>query len=403
MQGSLQTVFDFITNWYLKKFMPTGLAASDYTITNPLTKALLFSPLRAAGGLGLPCYELIYFRRRALFPNMMVHANKYPWILESNNYCNVMQLEFNPTSVVVEEEEEEDEESAPSGASTYDQLQLYWAEYGRVMYYPEGSVTDWEQRRVRYVTGAKWRNTSFLRYPPEQRHHKLENETFRHFLAVTACFAPGLSIPAHCTGIALPRRDLISASTKQSDVLDHVLHCSSCSGKALVFKHNNVNHALARTFAHFGIPYTQEPKGLPKRNVNEYHKLRGKDGPDGICQSLDGITVVEIHCTHQRYYHKEAEKAKYCSIGASRAIKKCNYATFSSDYPGINCEVFSVSSGGVIHKDTLKWVQTKMAPLASLNQGVGLMKMLTTEVAFAVAKASGSVLQLVKLQKNSLR
>ena len=332
---------------------------------------------------------------------MMVHADKYPWLNRYGSYCANVNLEFNPRDVAVDRDE--GEEDPDDTGSTYDLLQKYWSEYGRVKYYPEGGVPDWDRRRNRYVTGAKWRDTRFLRQPPEARHHKIENETFRHYLATVACFAPGLSIPSHCTGIALPQRDQITASTKQSDVLDHVLHCASCSGRALVYRHDSMNHCLSRAFTKFGIPISREPKGLPKRNVNEYHKQRGKDGPDAITNGLEGLTAVEIHCTHQRFFHRETDYTKYCSVGASRSLKKVDYATFSKDYPGIHCEVFSVSAGGVIHNDTLKWLKSSIAPMASLNQGIGFMKMLKTEVTFAAAKSQGNVLQLVKLQKHSVR
>ena len=86
----------------------------------------------------------------------------------------------------------------------------------------------------------------------------------------------------------------------------------------------------------------------------------------------------------------------------ARSKKKSDYRNWCADYPTIDWEVFSVSSGGVMHKDTLKWVKEKVAPIASFDQGIGLIRMLKTEVSLAVAKAVGQVLQLAKERKRSV-
>ena len=179
------------------------------------------------------------------------------------------------------------------------------------------------------------------------------------------------------------------------------MHCSSCAAKGLTARHDSINHAIARTFTAYGIAYTKEPRQLPRKNVSEYHKIRSKDGPDGLLNAFDGITVVEIHCSHTRLYHSpNSDQRQYDQVGCARALKKHNYKDYANDYPGIKWTIMSVSSGGVIHPASLEWVKKQVLPLASFRQGQGLMRMLKNEVALAVAKGTGMLFKLAKLQKN---
>ena len=84
--------------------------------------------------------------------------------------------------------------------------------------------------------------------------------------------------------------------------------------------------------------------------------------------------------------------------------KKYNDADFLESYPGINLVIFSVSTGGVIldrkhpGPSTIRSIKKHWLPFAD-NEGRGLLRMLYVEVAFAVARAIGNVLELAKIRK----
>ena len=58
----------------------------------------------------------------------------------------------------------------------------------------------------------------------------------------------------------------------------------------------------------------------------------------------------------------------------------------------------SVSTGGVIHPESIRWIKEQWLPVAE-DGGKRLLRMMYVEVAFAVARSVGNVLQLAKVMK----
>ena len=153
--------------------------------------------------------------------------------------------------------------------------------------------------------------------------------------------------------------------------------------------------------AESGIAYTVEPKGFPlKKPSDELKAFKAQDGPDGLLDSLLGLTVIDIHCTHQRFTPSDGDWGQYDSVHMSRRKKVDKYKKFSAEYPGFRAEIFSVSTGGVMSKDTITEVKEKWQPMVAWRDGGrGLLKKLALEIAFSVGKAAGNLLAMAKVEK----
>jgi hypothetical protein len=170
-------------------------------------------------------------------------------------------------------------------------------------------------------------------------------------------------------------------------------------------KHNQINYAIRRTLANYGIGYTVEPKGLPLKDTTEESRgPRAQDGPDGLLSAGEGLTAVEVHCAHQRLFHSTG--TNYDSVTTARNTKTHKYrdADFETKYPGIKLVIFTVSTGGVIldqkspGPSSIRPIKKHWLPYAD-NEGRGLLRMLYVEVAFAVARSIGHILELAKMRK----
>ena len=161
----------------------------------------------------------------------------------------------------------------------------------------------------------------------------------------------------------------------------------------LTWRHNALNDAIARVLSNYYVTYAKEPRGFP---MATREKLSNKkfNGPDGLLNTYQGTTVVEIHCAHSRIYYKSGENTNGIMDLVERARKRkiTKYENFPTDYPGIRPVIFTVSTGGVIHPQTITEVKDNWLPEAYKN-GHGLIRALRVEVMFAVAKACGQVLQ----------
>ena len=389
-------IFVKIRAWYLSHFMPLG-PTTDVLLTDgsgPLTKALLHLPVRAGGGLGLPCSELVHYRRATLLPSILCphYFNKYPWIKKDVKYLDTISLPFVPPPLTPRPLHD---------YNPYDLVCHYLIYQAAFIMYPPSMGVDYFKFRSRWHKATKWRDTSWMKIPPEWKRHRIEDVTFRHTLAAIANYVPGIPVPPSCIGKALPKND---ACHTWSDVVDHLLHCASCACSTLVRKHNSVNHAVSRTIVNYSIDYSKEPRGLPvvhleKENDGHLRPYRHFDGPDGLFNTFDGLTALEIHCSHQRLFYSPGDRDHYDSVTVARSEKMYKYRNFEKNYPGIHLEVFTVSTGGVIHQDTIQQIKERWLPVADQG-GSGLLRMLFIEVAFAVAKTLGNVLQLAKVMKH---
>ena len=96
--ASFGDFFTCIRDWYIYKFLPSFSDTVQLDPkSGPLTEALLHTPACAGGGLGLPCYELIYYRRRAICPAFSAAVlHQHPWMRNSTDYMDRGALPFNP-------------------------------------------------------------------------------------------------------------------------------------------------------------------------------------------------------------------------------------------------------------------------------------------------------------------
>jgi hypothetical protein len=401
-EPTLAPIFSFISQWYLTHFMPPGVHKADDLfdpISGPLTKALLHLPIRAGGGLGLPCYELIYYRRLDMFPDVIRHKNKWPWMDDNKNYMSELSLAPLPEDLPPwKPPKSEDEALLQTEPSTYDRLQHRLFHEAAMTAYPT-TKEHHKQFRLRWKWAARWRDTRWLKIPPEQRQLRIECSTFRCTLSATALYVPGLNIYPGCNSHFKPTREVAAS---QADVLDHILHCTKCASSTVNRKHDTVNFALRRVLGHYGISYSMEPRGFPVVNLPEHgipiRKREKRDGPDGLLNTYQGVTAIEIHNSHQRLFYDAKDTTTYDSVMHSHNQKNQKYKDFEGNYPGVFLHIMTVSTGGVISSDTMKHIKEQWLPVAD-RYGRGLLRMLYIEVAFAVGRAVGNLLQVSKLQK----
>ena len=426
----MQNFYAGIRDWYINHFFPPGSAASITVVlaskSSPLTKALLHLPIRAGGGLGLPCPELIRHRRTDLLPSVLWHKNKYPWV---QNYTNCLGDWKSNTPVIPKMKPRVGGEPH----STYDRLKHEVHHVAAISAYPV-SLHNHKQFRNRWHHAAKERDTRYLKIPPAFKRHLIQDDTFRNTLAALALFTPKLAIAQRCIQKTRPNRDDIETG---ADALDHILHCPGCVASTMVRKHNALNSAIRRVAREYGIDYSLEPRGFPvppperKRppptddpglndecgnepddegevddgdesddEIYQERTMYAKkcDGPDALLNTFAGLTALEIHCSHQRLFYATTDKTNYNSVMRARQSKKYKYNAFQKTYPGVLVEIMSVSTGGVIHPEAIRWIKEQWLPVAE-DGGRGLLRMLYVEVAFAVARSVGNVLQLAKLMK----
>ncbi|PHQ78519.1 MAG: hypothetical protein COB65_13770 [Thalassobium sp.] len=389
-------LYDQIREWYINHFMPLG-DANDALLNSksgPLTKALLHLPIGAGGGLGLPCPERTHYYRQDLYDPIHCHSDKYPWLDRKAQFAADFRQYRLPYCPPPMKDRPSREARAERPYSGNERLTHHFLHQIRDLYY--NGV-----RHQRWMKAPKYRDTRVYKIPPECKRHRIENVTFRYGLAVNVYFVPGLTICEKCTNNTSPTRFLAKS---QADVLDHVLHCPGCAASAITRRHNAINYAVKRVCRSYGIDYTLEPRGLPmpKKKNEEQQKetFKKQDGPDGLLNTHAGLTALEIHCPHQRLYTTDSEvtTGHYDSVTKARTEKHNKYSTFSATYPGIAVEVFTVSSGGVIHKDTVSRIKETWLPVAE-QSGQGLLRMLHVEVAFEVCRAQGVVAQMAKTIK----
>ena len=389
-------LFDQLREWYINHFMPLG-EPSDALLcskSGPLTKALLHLPISAGGGLGLPSAESVFYCRSDLRGLIFAHRDKYPWLSLGGDFdkkFREMKTSFTPPPM---------KQNPLKPYSIKERLVHHFTSQIAYEYY--GNV-----HHQRWMQDTKHRDTRVYKIPPEFRRHRIENNTFRHTLAAVAKYAPGLSISKTCNNNASP--NLMQAES-QADVIDHVLHCPGCAASAITRKHNSVNYAVKRVLRQYGVDYTLEPRGLPmpktkkeeQKQAEQQKKYKKQDGPDGLLNTHAGLTALEIHCSHQRLYMTEsdAKDSHFDSVEIARSGKKSKYSTFPNIYKGIAVEVFTVSTGGVIHPKTLSRIKEQWLPVAD-QSGRGLLRMLQVEVAFEVSRAVGVIVQMVKTLKNA--
>ena len=167
-------------------------------------------------------------------------------------------------------------------------------------------------------------------------------------------------------------------------------------GNVLVKRHNSVNYSIQNILSAWHMGYSVEPNGLPKTDAPKDSR-RKYCGPDGCLQTDDGLTAVELHCSHSRLWYNP-RSTNYDSVRTARNNKVDDYKDFETKYPGVKVQIFTVSTGGVIHPDTLKFIKNKWLPLAR-NSGRGMLRALTVEIWFAIARAVGSALQMAMIRK----
>ena len=208
-------------------------------------------------------------------------------------------------------------------------------------------------------------------------------------------YAPNFKLPENCISKSVPKRE---DCLTQADYFSHINHCPGCvSGSNLTKRHNQINYAIARVLADYHMGYTIEPNGFPKTGSSTERGTRKYDGPDGLLTTEEGLTVVEIHCAHARLWYNP-KSTNYDTVAMARNNKKFDYKDFSTNFGGIAVHVFTVSTGGVLHPDTIKFIQRDWLPHA-YNAGRGLIRALTVEIWFAVARAMGSATQIASIRK----
>lgn len=276
--------------------------------------------------------------------------------------------------------------------NTFDLVLHYWQQFVK----HQLSVTD-NIHSYHWAASCRWRDTSWLRFIPELPRHTVRDNEFRWCLAAIAQFACGVNISTRCTNNSRPKRD---ECTKDFHIIDHVLHCPGCTGASMILRHNDINAAIARALRHYGISYAKEPTGLPvvRPTKEDIENDEGKKGPDGLLNTFRGTTAVELHVSHPRIFNTDSDGTNYDIVSTRRNRKKHKYKEFEDRYDIAVC-VFSVSSYGVIGKETRQEIYDAWCPVAD-DDGKGLYFMMRKEFAFCAARSLGMAMNYAKVRSD---
>jgi hypothetical protein len=390
-QHHFTDIYKSIHQWYAAKFLgaATGEGLKLDAKSGLITQAQLEKPAGASGGgLGLPSFIMLFHRRAGA----CAHAPQFPWLRE---WETTLHDELKPVFLP---EHPCPPERPGDRISTIQVVTYWWHHYVQHELYPidgndAAANTANKHRRAHHNNVKLWSDTRWLRLPPERYCHTIHAATFKATLGALAMYAPNFKLPDNCISKTVPnRKDCLT----QADFVDHILHCSGCVGAVLIKKHNSVNYAIQKVLSSYNMGYTLEPNGLPKTDADVGSK-RKYCGPDGLLTTDDGLTAVELHCSHARLWYNP-KSSNYDSVRTARNNKVDDYKNFETKYPGVSVQIFTVSTGGVIHPDTIKFIKNTWLPLAR-NSGRGLLRALTVEIWFAIARAVGSAVQIARIRK----
>jgi hypothetical protein len=374
-RGDLEPLFRHITKWYVENFFPPAvLPHVDYSFTegsSPITQALLYSPVRAGGGLGLLSYELLFYRRMQILSDVVSYCSaRFNWF-DHNVLCPEEPV-FLPPPL------------QPKGTkqpNSYDKLQHLWFEKVK-------SVPNLVHHK-HWKSATDFRDTSWFKFPPEHKRQIIDDLSLRWSLCTTALVSQ--STTHKCDSKALPRS---AECNTASGYIDHIQHCPKCANMQFTHRHNTINYAIQRVLRKHGIAYTVEPKGLPvveDANTN----INRPNGPDGLLTTTRDVCAVELHCSHARIFHSPGDTNTPLFHAANR--KNTKYNKFEDTYE-ISKMIFTVSTGGVIAKKTLDYIEEYWKQMAD-NGGRGMIFELRREISFVTARALGTVSRFLAIKK----
>lgn len=390
-------IFKSILQWYAAKFLgaASGEGLNLDKASGLITQAQLEKPAGASGGgLGVPSFTTLRIKRNSILETPQWRTPFAPsreW--NQSFYDHLNDGQYEPT------EEYESEGTTKFSAlkkPTSSQLAIHWWHHyvmDQLYPYGDGRDTAINHRRAHLKAHKSWTDTRWLRIPPERYSHTIHAATFKATLAAIAFYAPNFKLPENCISKTLPTRQ---ECLTQADYMDHILHCSGCVGPVLVRKHNSVNYAIQKILSEYHLGYSVEPNGLPRTEAPVGGK-RKYCGPDGCLTTDEGLTVVEIHCSHPRLW-ASPKSSNTNTVQVARNNKVSDYKNFEAKYPGTKVQIFTVSTGGVIHPDTIDFIKTTWLPMAR-DSGRGLIRALTVEIWFAIARSVGSAVQMATIRK----
>jgi hypothetical protein len=250
---------------------------------------------------------------------------------------------------------------------------------------------------VKWFLHHKWRTTSWIRIPPIERRHLIDDETFRYTIAALTYFAPRLSVNPECRGSKLPRP---ADCVHTVDRIDHLMGCGFCCSRQINRRHNNVNYAIRRQLNAYDNHYAVEPKGY---SLTRAENQGGADGPDGCFESTQGIeTCIDVHVSHPRVHvshtgdNKSATENSMCVVKLARDGKIYDYSGrhhWDELYPDTPVQFFTISSYGVLHPETLKDITQTWLPMLK-DKGACFIRNLQIDLWFTTAKSLGAVLRI---------
>jgi hypothetical protein len=352
---------DALAKWYLAKFGEQTPA----TLT-PLTKALLCSPICAGGGLGIPSSFTIKERRKLLGDKI----DSYKSLLPPNHQSH------SPLHYPEEQKKSDEARRKASKARTVQYLDDIMVD----------SLEDpldkrrWKEHAVR--------DTRWFKVSPSRKAWLFDDALFKTTISLFTATVRTATIKS-CSSTVLPNFKHVNDSIS---FMDHVLHCAACAGPHLTRRHNAVNDAIRRTLKFHGVHYTMEPKGLFVVDPDQPRIFKHADGPDGLLLTEDGYTVVEIHCTHQKWRNYNATHKHLSDIKYQRMGKQRKYAAFLEINPEISLHLLSFSSFGLllVGADIIK---NKWKPLTD----AGFMKDLVTDVLFSANKENAAAILFARI------